>query len=107
MAAKPDLEGAQAFQDELRKAMANIPFPDAACVEQSIEYTERRTLALRALKSVIENNGGKVHEGWDGASIRIFGLRATSTSSLYQACRNWLNQLTVKSMGQNMKGPYT
>ena len=95
MASKPDLAAARAFQDDLRKAMDGIP---PMQVSPSLDHIGKRTLAHRALKALIEGQGGVVRETWNSTSVQIFGLRATSTSGLVQACQNWITQLTLKSM---------
>lgn len=38
-----------------------------------------------------------VRQRWDGASISMLGYRATSTSGLAQACRNWIHQAREKA----------
>ncbi|MBP1806492.1 hypothetical protein [Rubellimicrobium aerolatum] len=37
-----------------------------------------------------------VRRRWDGASISMIGLRATSTMGFAQACRNWVAQARRK-----------
>jgi hypothetical protein len=65
--------------------------------EAALAHEDARNAALYDLKATIEAHGGKVEDRWDGARVRIFGLRATSTTGLEGACRNWMTQFTLKS----------
>ncbi|RWR32495.1 hypothetical protein D2T31_00490 [Sinirhodobacter populi] len=91
-----DLAGARAFYPELAAALKKVP---AYSYANKLETEKARNTALHAVKALIEANGGKIRNDWQGAAVRIFGLRATSTSGLEAACWNWMTQVTLKSMG--------
>lgn len=111
MARKPDLAAARAFHSELAAALKKVPpyvyvgkLRSAEDLGLELDYEEKRQLALAALRDLIKGNGGKIREGWDDTRIRVCGLRASSTSGLVNACKNWIRQLTLKSMAENMDG---
>ena len=96
---KPDLKAAQGFYADLNKALNRIPpysYKDAA-------VTAARDAAQDAVKALIEGAGGKVSKPLGGVAVSLFGLRASSTSGLEQACRNWMAQLTLKSTAARME----
>lgn len=96
-----DLAAARAFVPALRAALDRVP---PYSFERRLEDEEARNVALHNLRLVIDGAGGQHQNRWDGAAVRIHGLRATSTSGLESACRNWLTQVTLKSMAANMAG---
>ncbi len=93
-----DLKSAQAFYAELAGALKAVP-PYIYAGPDSEK--QKRQMAIDALRVLIESKGGAVRKDWQGSSVRLFGVRATSTSELPQAVRNWLNQVTLKSMAAN------
>lgn len=98
---KINLAEAQAFHTELATALKAIP-----ANKHDMPYAEYETRAqkLRAVTALIESKGGTVAERWDGTKVRAFGIKAASTSGLETACRNWITQLTVKSMAAQTGG---
>lgn len=72
--------------------------------DAAVAYQETRALALRRLVAIIEGWGGTVEARWDGAVVRIYGLRATSTSGTEGACRNWLAQLAKRWAAEALEG---
>jgi hypothetical protein len=104
-----DLQDARAFEPALREALDRVPrarpirsIHDKAEKEEALAHEEARALALRDLRRMIEKAGGQVRNDWNGAAVRIHGLRATATSGLEQACRNWLTQVVVKTARERM-----
>ena len=96
-----DLAAARAFLPTLKDALDAVP---SYSFERRLEQEEARNLALNNLRLVIDGAGGHSENRWDGARVRIHGLRATSTSGLESACRNWLTQVTLKSAQAAMAG---
>lgn len=99
--ARVDLSAAQAFYPELASAMKLVP---AYHNDLAAPIKAQRTAQLDAVKALIEARGGRVDQRWDGTTISLFGLRASSTTGFEGAVRNWTNQLTVKSSQANMAG---
>jgi hypothetical protein len=89
-----DLKAAMAFVPELGEALDKMPRANFHDYEADLAV---RNEALLRLRRLIERNGGKVDAHWHGAAIRLHGLRATSTSSLTDACYNWIAQVTRKA----------
>ena len=52
---------------------------------------------LSELQVLILNEGGSYKDDWQGAQVRLWGFKATSTMGLTGACRNWITQVTLKS----------
>lgn len=50
-----------------------------------------------SLQKLILEWGGAFDRNGMGWMIRLNGFRATSTSSLRDACRNWVKQVTIKA----------
>ena len=98
---KINLAAAQAFHTELATALKAVP-----ANKHDMPYAdyETRVQKLRAITALIESKGGTVAERWDGTKVRAFGINAASTSGLETACRNWISQLTVKSMAAQTGG---
>lgn len=96
-----DFKSAQAFYPELARAIEAVPH---YVHKPTLEQQEARTLKLRAVIALVEAKGGRIEDKWSGASVRLFGLRATSTSGIIGACNNWITQLTLKSMAAQMGG---
>ena len=94
-----DLTAARAFVPVLGEALDQVP---PYSFERRLEDEAKRNLALDNLRLVIERAGGQHKTRWDGAAVRIHGLRATSTSSLENACLNWMSQVTVKTGRERM-----
>jgi hypothetical protein len=104
-----DLTAARAFVPVLGEALDQVPPLQrvrSIYVQENKEEGEAlfaaRKMALRELKSLIEKSGGKVRVDWNGAAVSLFGLRATSTSGLENACLNWMSQVAVKTARERM-----
>lgn len=94
MTSRANLNAAQAFFPELHRALDRVPpysMGDAA-------NTIARDKAFADITAMIEANGGAVNIRHDATTIRLFGIRASATSGIGQACRNWIAQLTLKAM---------
>lgn len=59
---------------------------------------------LAALQKLILEAGGVHDDNSMGWMIRMNGFKATSTSSLRDACRNWVKQVTIKAASAAMAG---
>lgn len=92
---------AQAFHTELSTVLKKVPTFSYSDPEAS---KAARDKVYDRIKALIETKGGVVRERWDGTSISLFGLRASSTSGFEGACRNWIAQLTVKAIAAQMGG---
>lgn len=57
-------------------------------------------LRMRALADLIYREGGSSNETATGYSVNIGGVRATSTSGLVGATRNWINSVRKKAAAQ-------
>lgn len=57
-------------------------------------------LRLRALTDLIFREGGSSNESGTNFSVNIGGVRATSTSSMAGAARNWINSVRKKVAAQ-------
>lgn len=95
-----DFKSAQVFHPELARALDRIPSYSYA----HPEVTAARDTAQAAVVALIEAKGGAVIKKFDGTTVRLFGLRASSTTGLEGACRNWIAQLTLKSMAAQYGG---
>ena len=93
-----NLTAAQAFSRELHKAIDRVP---PYSMGDRMQEAARK-LEFDKITALIEAKGGTVKAGHDGVSIRLYGIRASSTSGLMQACQNWKAQVTLKSMAANM-----
>ncbi len=51
---------------------------------------------LRELQVLILSEGGSFKDDWQGARVHLWGFRASSTSGLVAACRNWVTQVRAK-----------
>lgn len=51
---------------------------------------------LRELQVLILNEGGSYKNDWQGAQVRLWGFKATSTEGLTGAARNWITQVRAK-----------
>lgn len=98
---KINFTAAQAFHTELSAELKKVPTFSYSDPETS---NAARAKVYDQIKALIETKGGAVRERWDGASINLYGLRASSTSGFEGACRNWISQLTVKAMAAQMGG---
>jgi hypothetical protein len=68
----------------LRDALAMLP---ASRWEHRAEYDAE----IEKIKAIVQSEGGAlIDQHWNGAIIRMHGIRSTSTSGVAQACRNWL-----------------
>ena len=61
-------------------------------------------LRFGALQKLILEAGGAFDRNGMGWSVRLNGFKATSTSSLADACRNWVKQVTLKAASAAMAG---
>lgn len=92
------LDAAKRFFPELRKAMDRVsPYSMGDRTQEAA-----RNVQFNKIEDLILANGGTVKVGHDGVVIRIYGIRASSTGGLLQACHNWKSQVTLKSMAANM-----
>lgn len=82
-----DLKSADALAGRLKDALAFRPsrYDDPAAYAQTIT----------TLKAAVQEADprGRLEENAQGAVLRAFGFRATSTSGLYGACSNWIQQV--------------
>lgn len=92
------LVAAQGFFRELSIEISRVP----TYSKDEVETTIARAKALGGIIGLIETKGGAVKTGSHGVSVRVFGIRASSTGGLLQACHNWKSQVTLKSMAANM-----
>lgn len=97
MTAKAPSKATLAFADQLR-AFLDQPWPPAHI--DRVAHDHR----LGALQRLILEWGGAFDRNGMGWSIRLNGFRATSTSSLGDACRNWIKQVTIKAAAAAMEG---
>jgi hypothetical protein len=104
-----DLTAARAFVPRLGEALDHMPLPrrarsiyDKGNKEEAQAHEDTRKVALRDLIILIEKSGGKVRVDWTGAAVSLFGLRATATTGLERACRNWMAQVAVKTARERM-----
>ena len=96
----PKLMEAQAFCRELHRALDRVPpYSMGDKVQDAARAAE-----FYKISDLIEAKGGAVKSDYRGTSIRLFGIRASSTSGMMQACENWKAQVTLKSMAANMGG---
>lgn len=101
MARNIDIAAAQAFYPKLVEALNKVPPYTHEAHELDKPAREK---ALADLRLLIGENGGGARERYDGTDIRLFGIRASSTSGLTAACRNWISQLTIKSAMARLAG---
>lgn len=93
-----NLTAAQGFFRELHKAIDRVPpYSMGDRAQEAARLAE-----FNKITALIEAKGGAVKSDYRGTSIRLFGIRAASTSGLMQACENWKAQVTLKSMAANM-----
>lgn len=92
------LMAAQDFCRELHRAIDRVPPYSMGDRMQEAA----RNVAFDKITALIEAKGGTVKTDWQGVSVRLFGIRASSTGGLLQACQNWKAQVTLKSMAANM-----
>ena len=95
-----NLKAAQDFCLELHKALDRVP--PYSMGDRAQEAA--RNAEFNKIADLIEAKGGAVKSDYRGTSIRLFGIRASSTSGFMQACENWKAQVTLKSMAANMGG---
>lgn len=57
--------------------------------EASEWHARRRAELERVAKILTETHGAKLNSRWDGAAVKLAGIRSTSTSGLESALRNW------------------
>ena len=93
-----NLTAAQGFCFELSMAINRVP--PYSMGDRTQEAA--RKVEFNKITALIEAKGGTVKTGADGVSVRLFGIRASSTAGLLQACQNWKTQVTLKSMVANM-----
>ena len=93
-----NLTAARAFSRELHKAIDRVPPYSMGDRMQEAA----RNVEFDKIAALIEAKGGTVKTDWQGVSVRLFGIRASSTGGLLQACQNWKAQVTVKSMAANI-----
>lgn len=98
---KIDLAAAQAFYPELASALKKVP---AYQHGMAASIRDHHKAQLDAVKELIEARGGRINDRWDGCTISLFGLRASSTMGFQAAVSNWTNQLTIKSSQHSMAG---
>lgn len=59
---------------------------------------------LSALEALIHREGGTFKDTTSGYAVNIGGVRATSTSGLFGATRNWINAVRKKAAAQTERG---
>lgn len=79
--------GCAARIEALLKGFPSSPWTDKAAWEAR----------LKELQVLILNEGGSFKSDWQGATIRLWGFKATSTTGLTGAARNWINQVRTKA----------
>lgn len=52
---------------------------------------------LRELQVLILQEGGSFKDDWQGGQVRMHGFKATATTGLPFACRNWITQVRQKA----------
>ena len=85
-----DLKAAAAAARRLHEALALLPV-------SRWEYPTEYDAEIAKITAIIASEGGAVNDRWDGAAVRMHGLRATSTSGIAGACRNWITQARTKA----------
>lgn len=98
MTSSAKLTAARAFFPELHKAIERVP--SYSMGDPAISAA--RNTAIGGITALIEAKGGTVKFRDGVVSIRLFGLAASSTSGLMQACHNWKAQVTLKLMAEQM-----
>lgn len=74
----------------LRRQLAAVPPITAADYDGSRRAFDDAMAALRRrIEDLPEDPPARITERWDGASVAMLGIRATSTSGLNGALRNW------------------
>lgn len=91
------LDAAIGFSNDLSLALKRVPPYSMG----DVATTVARNIAFDAIAALIEANGGVVKTGIHGVSVRMFGIRASSTAGLMQACTNWQSQVVLKTMAAN------
>jgi hypothetical protein len=97
MAAKVPSKPTLAFADALR-AFIDQPWPPAHIDRAAHDHR------LAALQRLILEWGGAFDRNGMGWQVRLNGFKATSTSSLRDACQNWIRQVTLKAASAAMAG---
>ena len=97
MPGKVPTKATLALADQLR-AFLDQPWPPA-----HIDLV-MHDLRLAALQRLILEWGGVYDRNGMGWMVRLNGFKATSTSSLASACRNWISQVTLKAASAAMAG---
>lgn len=92
-----DLAAARDFYSDLAEALKKVPDYTYATAK---ETKPARDAAIKAVVDLIHSKGGRVKQDWQGAAVSLYGLRATSTSGVLAACRNWMTQVTLKSAAE-------
>ncbi|GAB1361790.1 hypothetical protein MASR1M32_10260 [Rhodobacter sp.] len=91
-----DLKAAAAFVPDLQALIDAIPVIDYRSKAPS-DY-QGQAAATERLVATISEMGGKVsRNGSHETRVRLFGLSASSTSGVKNACRNWINQIRSKA----------
>lgn len=72
--------------EALLKGFPSSPWTDKAAWEAR----------LKELQVLILNEGGSFKSDWQGSQIRLWGYKATSTTGLTGAARNWITQVRDK-----------
>jgi len=75
--------------DGLLKAGAPSRYDDPGAYEKAIAALEAAVTGA--------DPKGRLDEGGPGGVLRAFGLRASSTTGIYGACRNWISQAQAKA----------
>ena len=86
-------EGALGCAEKIEKVLALFP---------ASRWTDKEDWEARKadLQRLILDEGGSFRDDWNGATIRLWGCKATSTMGLTGAARNWIAQVRTKAGAQ-------
>lgn len=76
----------------IKKVEAALAAFPASPYEGGLRKSDAWTAAVTALQKLILIEGGSYRDDWQGAFVRLWGLKSTSTTGLHGAAKNWLAQ---------------
>ena len=96
---KVPTQGALAAAAKLQRILDRMPqarwvsSAKLALLDESPEWIVGTT----KIKNAILDDGGRYKEDWNGCQVHLWGFKATSTSGLVNAVRNWIAQVRAKA----------
>jgi hypothetical protein len=88
--APTDTNGPAACADKIEALLQRYP------VNPWTENKAKWDACRKDLQVLILTEGGAFKDDWQGAQIRLWGYKATSTTGLEGAARNWIAQVRAK-----------